>query len=188
MRFEECALPPYSNVVPASHTQLSFSRCVATCRSARWRQAKSTWEQLLETTFGPKRKWHEEAATDEGRCKKKKFHNENSHDFKAGFSPLILNLGIRWGISVMFHVPDSLPPEERVSVPIEYEAECVGGPVRAFWKKINPLPMLGIEPWFLGPPSRCLVTKLTELSGLLIVCALQHIFIIIFLHQSDLNL
>jgi hypothetical protein len=46
--------------------------------------------------------------------------------------------------------------------------------------------LLGIEPRFLGHPSRCMVTKLTELSGLLIVRTLHQVFIISH-HQSGLT-
>jgi hypothetical protein len=31
---------------------------------------------------------------------------------KLRYSPLILNLGVRWGISVLLHAPDSLTPRK----------------------------------------------------------------------------
>jgi len=120
----------------------------------------------------------------------KKFQNGNSHYLKARFPPLILNLSIRWGISVLLHAPDSLPVTKGFLCPLNMKLSGFEDTSGRFGKEIHPLPMLGIEPRFLGPPSRCLVTNLTELSGLLIVCILHQIFfiiVIIFLHQSGLN-
>ena len=106
---------------------------------------------------------------------------------KVRFSPLILNLGVRWGIGVLLHAADSLTLRKESQCPLHMKlggSEDMSG---RFGKEINFLPILGIEPRFLGCPSRCLVTKLTELSGLFIVCTLHQIFIIIILHELGLT-